>query len=641
MKRLSKPISLTDAVTIRRRQTLIWMTLILLMGFALRLFHLNAVALRGDESFTVLHWMREPLTQTLSALATTDPQPPLAYALYRGFGLIVGSDEMIVRLLPALLNMLGIPALYGIGRRVGGSRLGLIAAALYAASPVMLWHAQDARAYGIWIALSALAFWLALRAMERDRWLDWALFVAVQIAAAYSYYLELLFLGALTIIVLTQARRTPRVARRWFAALAVIGAALAPWFLQPDLLRGGGYGGTAGRFDLTLILNWFLPSLLFGEAIPARRELWFIAAALLAAITGLALLWRRRPPVAILLALYITVPVIALSVLSTQLSVFVPRYVLGVATALMVLTAVVLERGFNIRNQSQPIRLLAIALVVLIRWSLARYFIDYAKSPDWRGLAAYLAPRTTANDLLVNSAADMSFPFYMDAYGVAGEQVQMPANPRQSTEEIEGILSAAFADGRTVWIGAQPPPTWPNAAVPDDWLAANGVRLRAQNINGMRAEQYLPDEPFTTKVLDLDFGGIVRLLGAYTSLPLEPDSSLPLVLDFEVLATSSAPLKTFVHVLGPINPATGTPLWSQDDQIPRDLLNTTQWESGLRYRDVFTLPALDQLIPGDYAIVAGWYDPAANTRLLANGLDSVVIARLTMDEHGELALNSP
>ena len=174
------------------------MTVILLLGAGLRFFQLNAVSLRGDEAFTVLHWMREPLGQTLAAIATTDPQPPLAYALFRGFGLVFGTSEGVVRLLPALLNLLGIPAMYGVGKRIGGRNVGMVAAALFAVSPAILWHAQDARNYGIWVALSALALWLALRALERGRTVDWALFVALQVAAAYLYYLELLFLAALT-----------------------------------------------------------------------------------------------------------------------------------------------------------------------------------------------------------------------------------------------------------------------------------------------------------------------------------------------------------------------------------------------------------------------------------------------------------
>lgn len=623
-----------------RGQTLFWMALIILMGAALRLFHLNAVPLRGDEAFTVLHWMREPLGHTVANIATVDPQPPLAYSLYRGYGLVVGSGEMVVRFLPALLNLLGIPAMYGVGRRVAGSRVGLIAAALYAVSPVILWHAQDARNYGIWVAFSALALWLALRAIERGRRVDWGLFIAVQIAACYLYYLELLFLAALTVYVLTFARAAPRIGVRWLGALALIGLALAPWFTQPRLLSGGGYGGTAGGFDLTRYVTWFAPSLLFGEAIPNERTAIFTAAAIVTLVIGFALLWRMRRSWVILFGLYVVVPLLALGLVSLRINVFVPRYVLPIALVLILLAAVIIERGLRTPNRTTPLRLLAMALPVMLVWSLSSYYFDYAKAPNWRALAAYLAPRTHDRDLLVNSAADMSFPFYADAYGVAGHEAQLPANPAQPENEIAEVLSSAIARGRAVWIVAQPP-AWPNADAPDAWLIANTQLVRSVVVDGMRADQYLPLSVADGSPPLADFDGVVGLLRVSADLPLEPDGSLPLVLDFEVLAPSTAPLKTFVHVIGPPNPATGTPLWSQDDQAPRDTIDTTQWQPGDRYRDVFHLPGLHHLPPGEYQIIIGWYDPATNQRLLADGADAVPIAALSVNADGSMTMRSP
>ena len=608
------------------------MTLILLLGAGLRFFQLNDVPLRGDEAFTVLHWMREPLAHTLAEIATVDPQPPLAYALYRAFGLAFGSSEGVVRLLPALLGLLGIPALYGIGRRIGGRNAGLIAAALFAASPVLIWHAQDARNYGIWAAFSALALWSALRALERDRTGSWALFIVIQIAACYLYYLELLFLGALTVYVLLDVRREPRKVLHWFIALAFVGLALAPWFSQPRLLSGGGYTGTAGQFDLKLYLTWFLPALLFGEAIPGNRNLLFTAAALVTVVAGFALLWRINRRAVRLLALYSVLPLIALGIVSTRLHVFVPRYVLPVTTLLIVLAAVVIVRGLSSENRNRPLRLLALALPVLIGWSLVSYYFDYAKSPDWRALVAYLAPRTGATDLLVNSAADMSFPFYAGEYGVAGEQAQLPANPGQPGAEITDVLDDALRAGRAVWIVASPP-NWPNRNVPDQWLRENGVLFRSANLNGMRADEYLP-RAVNEGGSGADFGGVIRLHGAQIPAELEPDGSLPLLLDFEVLAQTSAPLKAFVHVIGPTNPATGTPLWAQDDQPPQDVADTRSWETGTRYRDRFVIGGLQKLPPGEYQIVTGWYDPETGDRLPAEAGDAVHIATLTIDASG-------
>src|SRR5215207_5053780 len=145
---------------------------IILLGFALRFFNLNAVSLRGDEAFTVLHWMREPLASTLADIATKDPQAPLSYALYRGWALVMGTSEYVARLLPALFSVLGIPAMYVLGHRLRGRHLGL------------------------------LAVWLALRALDRQRHIDWLLYVVAAALAGYVYYLELFVVAALNVFVL-------------------------------------------------------------------------------------------------------------------------------------------------------------------------------------------------------------------------------------------------------------------------------------------------------------------------------------------------------------------------------------------------------------------------------------------------------
>src|SRR5690606_9005449 len=121
----------------------------------------------------------------------SDPQPPLAYASFRLWALIFGTHETTTRLLPALINLLGIPTLYLLGRRIGGAWAGVLAALLWAMHPYHIWHSQDARNYAIWGALSVLSLLLGLRAIERRRLSDWALYILSAAITAYFYYLEL------------------------------------------------------------------------------------------------------------------------------------------------------------------------------------------------------------------------------------------------------------------------------------------------------------------------------------------------------------------------------------------------------------------------------------------------------------------
>ena len=139
---------------------------IILLAFALRLHKLADVPLRGDEAFSALYWTGLPLSQSLRDIATIEPHPPLTYALFRFWGIWVGGIDSVfaLRLLSALGNLLGVAAMYGLARRLGGRAwLSLMAALLWALHPFEIWHSQDYRNYALWAGFSVTALWLGLR----------------------------------------------------------------------------------------------------------------------------------------------------------------------------------------------------------------------------------------------------------------------------------------------------------------------------------------------------------------------------------------------------------------------------------------------------------------------------------------------
>lgn len=593
---------------------------IILLGFALRLFHLNTVPLRGDEAFTVIHWMREPLAQTLANIATVDPQAPLSYVLYRGWALVFGTNENVVRFLPALISLLGVPAIYALGHRLRGTRLGLLAALAWAVNPYQIWHAQDARSYAVWAALSLIALWLALRALDKRRRIDWLLYVIAGTLAAYVYYLELFIILALNLYVFAVHWRARRLLTRWIGAEVAIGLLLAPWYLQPRLLFGSGYGGTAGQFDPPQLLTRFIPTLTFGiiDRLPPGAASALAATLGVALLIGLVIWWRRNRQQALLVGLVGLLPLLLLGIVSTRLNVFEPRYVLGAAPAYALIECVLV---LSLR----PALLRAIsggAIIVVSLLFLGNYYFlpDYAKANDWRALAAYLSDNVQPGDWVTQAAADMSFVFYCQEYAVAATcDDQLPANPDQPDEEIEQLMAERAERNAAVWYVAQPP-NWQNAHVAEDWLVANMQPVRSTSVGGLRVLEYKPWDVASAEIQPeplATFDDAVQLVGAQTSL--EPTDSLAVLLYWRPLAETDTPLKIFLHLRG------GDQIVSQDDQFPQDgRIDTTSWGAAAIYRDVYTLP-LDGIPAGDYALVAGFYDPETNRRLAVGDGDSFTI----------------
>ena len=618
-------------------------------GFALRLYRINAVPLRGDEAFSVLNWMRQPLSETLAHVATRDPQPPLAYTTFRVYALLVGDGEYQVRFLPALLNLLGIPALYALGKRLGGRYLGLLAALLWTINPYQVWHAQDVRNYAIWAALSPVALWLALRALERRRLVDWGGYVVLACVTLYFYYLELFVVFALNLYVLFAYWRDRPLLRRWIVSQVAIGLVLAPWYLQERLLLGSGYGGTATAFEPVRLITYFVPSLLFGENFANQLAdadgllFWGVVILLLVLLAvGWVFVWKVDRRRAVLVGLVGTIPLMLLGIVSLKLNVFTPRYVLAVSPIYVLLVAVVLLKLWSVRGSSVASRgvFFSVSVVVLflnVSSLLNYYFVhDYAKARDWRTLAIYLATWGQPDDLILNTSADESFTFYHDEYAVAADQIRLPASGEQPVDEIETILSNSQSRYGSIWLAAQTPSNWRTAGVVEAWLVQHMQLVRTTSIDGLRAQQFMRWEvnPIEQRPLGT-FGEIANLADAEVFLPPEPTRELTVWLYWHPLENSPTPLKVFVHLLGEINPATGTPLWSQDDQYPQDgRISATDWDSPLLYRDVFVLP-LQSVPAGEYTLTVGLYNPDTNERLAVGESDNFILQTITIPDYAK------
>ena len=617
-----------------RQQSLAIIIGIILIGCALRLYRIDTVSFRGDEAFTVLNWTRHPLLETLqSEIPIKDPQPPLAFALFRGWALIFGTSEFSMRLLPALLNLVGIPAIYALGTRLDERRTGLLAALLWTLHPFVVWHAQDARNYAIWASFSIVALWLALRALEKQRRFDWLLYIIMAATTAYIYYLEIFTLVALNLYVVIIYRQDRRTMRRWLLAQLAIAAILAPWFLQERLLVSSGYGGTAAPLDLSLIFTWILPSLNFGRTIPIElmAQLWPVILGLLL----LGLLWQAQNSrrYALLLGLIGTVPVILLSIVSLKLNVFTPRYILSAIPAYTILIAGLIIASQRYLQQTTLKHALPTALLggwlLLIGYSLSNYyFMPPHKAPDWRGLTAYLHEYVEKNDLVIQAAADEAFTLYYDNFS---DSERLPANPSQAETEIIGILKNAQENYRSIWLVAQTPSDWPNRETGSDWLAENMQEVRHTRAGTLNIQQYMPWQVRENQRMpQATFGEIAGISDIQISRTPDLNDALIVWVNWQALGTTDSPLKAFIHLAGTVNPETGTTLWSQDDHFPQHRrIDTTSWSENETYRDIFYLP-LEGVPPGDYELRIGLYDPDKGERVPVGTDDSYTIGNVTM-----------
>lgn len=605
------------------------------LAFLVRLHRLDALPFRGDEAFTVQNWVGLPLSLSLANIATIEPHPILTYVMFRVWGLLGGTSELAIRLLPAFFGVLGVSVAYRLAwllsRRVWA---GVLAAGLWIIHPYLVWHAQDARNYSIWISLSLLAFWLGLLALEQRSWWLWLLYSVVCVFAVNMFYLEVFFLLSFGVW-LFAARLPLRIVCRWFLSqllpfsLAVISFGLLQW----SAVATGQYGGTVGSSgDLMNAVLRFLPVLVFGETLSVSFGGFFLVVVLGVVFWDLGR-WLGR--MGLLLLVQVAVPVILLVFVSFWLDVFAPKYVLPVSAylllALSLFSVLVWERSGGF------LRWFGVVLVgfwvvgaVLSLWQMW-FSSDYTKSPAWPDVSHYLSTHVDCNDLVIQLSADAAFGYYYDA---CAPDIALPANPQQPKSEILATLANAADRHTSLWIVGQTFPDWPNAGIVEEWLREHLQQVRTTTLNNLRVEQFMPWQAKPTEQAQVDpitFGDFVQLVGWRVWMPPEPDGHLLVWLYWQPLNPTDRAYKVFVHIVGDVNPATGTPLWSQHDQYPQNgRISTQDWTPAAIYRDIYTLP-LAGVISGDYRINVGWYDPDTLQRVLTNDrTDSYAVAHITL-----------
>ncbi len=256
------------------------------LGAALRFATLDLQSFDFDEAFTVGPVLGGSFDAMLDAIPRTESTPPLYYALAWLWTQAFGVGEVGVRSLSALLGTALIPVAFGTARELGGRRAGLIAAALVAVNPQLIFYSQEARAYSLLTLVATLSFWAFLIARRDNDARSLILWALASAAALLTHYFAA-FLVVPEAIWLLAVRRPRLPVALAAGSVAAVGAALVPLAVrQSD-------GRTDWISDLSLDerLRGVLKMPLTGEYDPTSN--WQLGLLGLAVVAGMAFAFRR------------------------------------------------------------------------------------------------------------------------------------------------------------------------------------------------------------------------------------------------------------------------------------------------------------------------------------------------------------
>jgi uncharacterized membrane protein len=306
------------------RQPTIAFLVVLLSGFFLLNYQLEAKSLWVDELFTA-QVAAMSLTRVPAAVAA-DFHPPFYFLLIGLWARLSGGSEFALRWPSVFAAMIGLCLTYRLGICLGSRRMALLCAAILAFSPFFIEFSRMARYYSWTLALGTLATLLLIFAWRSDQIRLWVGYSLVSALLLYTFYLCILLLLAHGLAVVLYA--APRQRKRWLLSFALAVLCFLPWtgVALGQVSRSGimGPADFAGRLS-GLLLAFLYPFYAFsvGETIFP----WF-PTAVLATVAWLWLvgygLFRFPNPWRNLLSFLVVVPILTTAGIVTYISTGTP-----------------------------------------------------------------------------------------------------------------------------------------------------------------------------------------------------------------------------------------------------------------------------------------------------------------------------
>jgi uncharacterized membrane protein len=335
---------------------------------------------------------------TWNALKGSPEQAPLYYVLARGWTQCFGSSVLAIRTLSALLSLIALPCIYGLGLELFEAALpAQILVMLLSLSPFYVAYAQEARPYSLWtttILLSCITVLRAIRLNTRGSWLWYGLSTAL---GFYTSLLSVFITLSHGFYLLMQKKRR---LFPWLGAVAIASLLFTPWLwiilTRIDTLQTNTVWMRSPMQLSSMMAIWLAPILLTFGDLPFPTDAAsvlqpgviggiFVAVLLLSLIFGAArFIYRTSEPRLWLfpLTLGLTLPaaLMLLDLWQAGQSSASPRYMIPVQIAIQLIVAYLLAQKIG-SSMARPQRRWSGVLAFVLAMGLLSCTRNLEKSP--------------------------------------------------------------------------------------------------------------------------------------------------------------------------------------------------------------------------------------------------------------------
>jgi 4-amino-4-deoxy-L-arabinose transferase-like glycosyltransferase len=635
----------------KRALPLLPLAAVLLLAAFLRFYQLDGQSFWADEGNSIV--LAQKSVGDILRGAAADIHPPLYYLLLKAWGGLFGFSERGARSLSAVMGVLMVWGMYLTGVLLKNRRVALLAAALAAVNPFLVYYSQEARMYAL-LALagvfSAWAFlhWVsdATEAEGRPPWgasLFYLFFATVGLYTHYAFPIHLVTLNLVFLIWLIVTSGAPGRKVRWLAywgALqALVVALFLPWlpiarrqlaiWPRPEVTLNG-WEALVATFrlftcgpipcPLHLLVQMGLGAFILGLMGWGVWWQWRRKNMTWARLT-LPLLWLLLPVAAMLISGAFTPAFFKFLILA------LPAYLFLLALSLDAVGIPRLKRPMGMSRESvnwTSLRtyVLTPLLFLVLAWpalpSLNRYYHDPTVArDDYRSIAAYIRAVAGAEDAVILVAPGQMDVFSQYDHGPAPVYPlpeDRPMDRAKTQAQLESILQSARRIYAIYWATEQADPE----GFIESYLGQRAFKAWDVWVGSLRFVAYSAAPP--PEVVPFEqparFGDVILLEGAgYSRAPLQPGDIASVRLQWLATAPLATRYKVTLQLLDPANQV----LAQVDSEPAGGTRPTTSWTPGEPVMDSYGLAIPLATPPGDYPLILAMYDAATGERLPVTG----------------------
>jgi len=212
-------------------KTFYFLLTIILLAVALRIYHLDYQSLWHDEFHSMLETDPDLPFDEMMDHCKND-QPPAHFLMLRYWLKVFGYSSYNGRLLSVVIGLLGVLAMFFLGKEFKNETTGLLCAFITSANYFHILYSQEARFYILVFLFSTLSYLYFLKSTRNQRLINYIGYVLTTVGLLYTHYFGLVvFLSqAIIFVAVFFYKKYTRTFFVWSMAAAIsVVILISPW----------------------------------------------------------------------------------------------------------------------------------------------------------------------------------------------------------------------------------------------------------------------------------------------------------------------------------------------------------------------------------------------------------------------------